>query len=147
EVYPDPDSLTRYYNFPFLNADQFVSLRKYDSLSLVYDGKFSDEYDAIMRAKGLTLPGITIKVRKKTPLEELEERYVSGLFTSGAAERTIDLTEETVFGQNIFEYLRGRVPGIRVQANGFDYQIYYRGVNSFLYPAQMDIYLDEIRTD
>jgi hypothetical protein len=147
DVYPDGDSLMRNYPFPFQDMNRFVALKKYDSLSLAGGGIFSDEYNAFMKAKGLMLPGITVKVRKKSALEELEERYVSGLFSSGASVRTIDLTNETVYGQNILEYLRGRVPGLRVQSNGFDYQLYYRGINSFLYPAQMDVYLDEIRTD
>lgn len=148
DVYPDPDSLTRCYTLPNLTAEQFISLRKYDSLSIASGGKFSDEYEAVMRAQGLMLPGITVKAKKKSALEELEERYVSGLFSSGASTRTIDLTEENIYGQNIFEYLQTRVPGLRLQANGFDYQVFYRGINSIsLGPTPMTIFLDEIQTD
>lgn len=148
DVYTEPDSLTRHFPLPVLNTEQMTSLRKYDLLSKANGGKFFDEYEAAMRAKGLTLPGITIKVKKKSPLEELEDRYVNGLFASGQSNRTIDLTGETIYGQNIFQYLQTRVPGLRVDGNGFDYQVFYRGINSiFLAPVPMAIFLDEIPTD
>ena len=141
------DSLTRSYPLPALDVPRFVSFDAYDSLSNVKNGKFSDEFDIISKAEGKMLPGVVIKVKKKSALEELEERYESPLFSGGFAERTLDLTNEKVYGFNIFEYLRERIPGLRIVQRGVDYELYYRGMTSFTGATQMEIFLDEMRTD
>jgi len=126
-----------------LNTDQFVSLRKYNSLSLAGGGIFSDEYDIGLRAKGLMLPNITVKARKKSAMQELEDRYVSSEF-SGGAEQTIDLTTEQAYGANIFYYLQSRVAGLRVEQKVGSYQVYYRSNRNFMGGSPMTIFLDEI---
>ena len=113
--------------------------------------KLGYDFDAISKAEGLMLAGVTIKAKKKNPLQELEEKYASGLF-SGFSERTIDLvnTNEVITQENIFEYLSYRVPGLSVNRDGIDYNIYYRqgiGTASSLGLIPMTLYLDEIETD
>lgn len=112
--------------------------------------KLAEDYDAILKANGLMLEGITIKVRKKSPAEELDEKYTRGMF-SGFAEKTLDLvnTEQFISENNIFDYLMSRVPGLDVTNDGIDYKVYYRQGPSLssLGPVGMTLYLNEIETD
>lgn len=57
---------------------------------VVQNNKLAVDLEAINKAGGITLSGITLKSKKKTVLEQLEEKYTSALF-SGMSERTIDL--------------------------------------------------------
>ncbi len=112
--------------------------------------KWADDFDAIQKANGLMLEGITLKIRKKSPAEELDEKYTQGPF-SGTAERSIDLvnTEDPTTGGNIFDYLLLRVPGLDVATDGNEYKLYYRQgpTISSLGPIPMVVYLNEIETD
>jgi hypothetical protein len=89
------------------------------------------DYDAIKNAKGVMLEGVTVKARKKTPIEELEEKYAAGMF-SGGDSKTIDLvnTKETESYLNIFDYLQSRVPGLSIMEPNYEsspnYRLFYR---------------------
>ncbi len=143
------DSLAR--SFPFPATDKIPSLINDSSLSL-HQAALAADYDAIQKASGLMLEGITIQgKRKKTPTEELEEKYTSGLFT-GQATRVVDLvnTDEQLPQRNIFEYIQSRVPGITVTTSPNDpmnYILYYRGGNtmSLQGPIPMKFFLNEMR--
>ncbi len=74
---------------------------------------------------GSTLENVTITGRKKSPLEELDEYYTTGMFSGGLSARSIDLTKETALSMNIFDYLRERIPGITVVQQEA-YHIFYR---------------------
>ena len=95
------------------------------------------------------LQNVTIKVRKKSPIQEMEDRYTSGLFSSYSY-KTIDLvhTDEKIYQRNIFDYIQGRVTGIQVFNKMGDYTLVFRNrfsVNSGYIP--MKIFLDEMETD
>ena len=108
------------------------------------------DYDAIARANGLMLPGITIKVHKRSPLEEVDEKYTTGFF-SGDANRVIDLihNDEAMPYNNIFDYLQSRVVGLQIFKDGLDYSVFYRQVPtaSSMGNIPMTLYLDEVETD
>jgi hypothetical protein len=148
EVNLSGDSLTKNFLFPLPDKQSFYGtiIQHEDKLA-----KWEDDYDAFVKAKGLLLSGITVKTRKKNPVEELEEKYTSGLF-NGFSAHTYDLvnTTDVITQENIFEYLAYRVPGLDVRRDGLDYNIYYRqGIASAsamgLIP--MTLYLDEYETD
>ncbi|OSZ76847.1 hypothetical protein CAP36_10450 [Chitinophagaceae bacterium IBVUCB2] len=126
--------------------------------------KYADDYDEIRKAAGLMLDEITLKVRKKSPIQELEEKYASGMF-SGMSEKTIDLinTDEVLTQENIFDYLKSRVPGLTIMDpnitdasipemgsldDGTSYKIYYRysPSASSMGPIPMTLYLNEIES-
>lgn len=127
--------------------------------------KLAEDFDAIQKANGLMLEEVTIKVRMKTPAEELNDRYARGMF-SGDAASVFDMinTNDVVVQENVFEYLQSRVPGLQVVApdyataalpsleNPFDdpssYRLYYRqGPSaSSLGNIPMALYLDEVET-
>ena len=108
------------------------------------------DYEAILKESGQMLEGITIKVQKKSQLEQVEEKYTSPLF-SGDAVRSIDLVnnDEALNYGNVFDYLQSRVNGLVIAGEGGEYAAYYRQSQSMssLGNIPMTIYLDEIETD
>lgn len=142
------DSLARLFQLPELKKQNYFyngfpgkNLEK----MLAYD------YEAIQKAEGITLAGVTVKAKKKSSLRELEEKYARGVF-SGVSERTIDMvhSDDIITSENILEYLSHKIPSLDVSRDGLDYYVYYRqGLASIssmgLIP--MTLYLDEIETD
>ncbi|MEI9810343.1 MAG: hypothetical protein WDO16_22095 [Bacteroidota bacterium] len=113
----------------------------------------ADEYDAIVKAEGKMLEGVTVKGHKKAKLQELEEEYVSGAF-SGDANRTMDLTtgEDNLSAyRNILDYLQSRVAGLQIQQlpDGSGYSVTYRQQASIsaMGDMAMTIYLNEVPSD
>ncbi len=147
DIYPDMDSIKTVSGMSSLDAQQFLWTSKtktgYDFSKMAYD------YESILKAKGEMLEGVTLKVKKKSAVQELEERYASGLF-AGLTEKTIDLvnTTEKIYQNNIFDYILGRVAGIKVEKSGFNYQLFYRQRLSLTGgPIPMQIFLNEMLTD
>ncbi|MBL7725853.1 MAG: hypothetical protein JNK27_17070 [Chitinophagaceae bacterium] len=141
------DSLGKVYTVTS-PVEQAAEIDKSPSISK--QGVLAADYDAIQKANGLMLEGVTLKVRKKSPAEELDEKYTRGMF-SGFSQKTIDLvnTEQYISENNIFDYLMSRVPGLDVTNDGVDYRVYYRQGPSLssLGPIPMTLYLNEIETD
>lgn len=145
DVYLDADSLHRAFSLPGI-AD--MGLQKINRSFL---SKWQMDYDEILKAEGLMLEEVTIKVHKKSALEELEDRYTTGLF-SGNANNSIDLVNnggETTPYLNIFDYLQFRLPGLQVFQSGLDYSLFYRQVAtpSAMGNIPMTLFLDEVETD
>lgn len=142
------DSLGRSFILPDIGKLPFSMA---DYLLMNTQPKLAYDYEAIQKANGVMLQGVTVKTKRKlSPVEELEEKYVKGAFSTDA-NKTIDLvnSKEAETYQNIFDYLQLRVPGIQVGGEGFDYQVYYRqgATISSMGNIPMTIYLDEIETD
>lgn len=73
-------------------------------------------YFDIDKEKGLLLQEVIVKAKKLTPEQEVNQRYTSGLFSSMGVARTIDLENnpDASGAMNVFEYLRGKMPGLRI---------------------------------
>lgn len=151
DVELDGDSLTRQFELPPLAWDDLPN----DQARRLLDAKkMKDEYEAILKADGTMLGEVVIKGKKKSKMEEFEEKYVSGLF-SGEALRKLDFLEEDLGPYaNIFEFLRMRVPGLTViEPNTIDsdgpaeYTIMFRQSASIsgLGSIPMTIFLDEVQ--
>ncbi len=161
DVLLDGDSLNRTFLLPPVDIIPGVVLKDISN-----EKRWQMDFDAIMKANGILLEGVTVKARKKTAVEQLDDNYTSGMFSGTAfAQRIIDLvnTDEAMVQENIFEYLKSRVPGIQVAdpvyTSGqpaldprFDtdkYRVYYRQMPSVssMGSQPMTLYLDEIETD
>ncbi len=143
KVQASGDSLMQVFQLP---AEKTPGLRSAD------DALFTSFFNAYQQQLSKTLAGITVKAKKKTTVEELESRYVSGLF-AGDAVRKMNLLEETMYGyNNIFDYIQFRVPGVGVVMNEEtnEQQFYYRhnqnSTISSMGSEAMTLYLDEIET-
>lgn len=146
EVSLDGDSLNRFFPLPEIKGKDF---HMYSTSPEVVSKKMQEEYEAVMKAKGIMLGNVTVTGHKQTKLEEFEEKYVSGLF-AGDPVRKVDLLEEDLTAyRNIFEYLQFRVPGLQVMQDGFDYILYFRqqATVSSMGNIAMALFLDETLTD
>jgi hypothetical protein len=148
DVKLDGDSLHRQYLLPQISIIDNSLI----DLSSDRGKKLIDEYNAIMKAEGLMLEGITVKAKNKTALEEVEEKYVSGLF-AGNANSTLDLTKEDLTPyRDIWDYLKFRVPGLAISTdplNPGDILVEYRqqvSVSS-MGTIPMTIFLNEVPCD
>lgn len=141
------DSLARSFPLPKFNFKNMAIGWQPTSENSI---KFVDDLDAIAKAKGLMLNNVTLKAKKKSTEELMDDKYTKGMF-SGFSERTLDLvhTDEPIVQANIFDYLMGRVPGLNISNDGPDYAIYYRqsAMPSSMGLIPMVLYLDEVEVD
>lgn len=92
--------------------------------------------------KAKELQEIVIKGHKKTPLEEMDERYASGMFTGGQG-YNFDLVNDNKSADAYFDilsFLQGRVPGLLISGAFPNVSARYRGGT----PA---FFVDEMNTD
>jgi hypothetical protein len=75
--------------------------------------------EAIFTDRGTLLPAVIVKSTVKTPAQQFDEQYVSGLFRS-AGERVISIMDDpsAIGSTNIFNFLQGRVAGLQILPSG-----------------------------
>ncbi|NOT49752.1 MAG: hypothetical protein HOP10_00570 [Chitinophagaceae bacterium] len=144
DVYPDSDSLHRHFALPAL-ATSFKRI-----MNSTPSPAWQMDYDAILKENGLMLETVTVKAKRRSAMQDLDDRYTTGLFSKDAT-RAIDLvnSEEANPYQNIFDYLQSRVPGLHIAKDGFDYTLIYRQFSSAssMGNIPMTLFLDEFETD
>ncbi len=147
DVYLSADSVNRLFQLKTPQHDYFkTNYKPGDNYlkSAAYD------YEAIQKASGIMLEEIRLKSVRKSPLQQVDERYTTGLF-SGDAIKSVDLvnSDEANPYMNIFEYLQSRVNGLQVVNDGPEYGVFYRqgpSVSS-MGNMPMSLFLDEVETD
>jgi hypothetical protein len=147
DVQIDKDSIRTAYLLSPVDKSRFTPRTVF--IKSAAENKMTFDYESILKAEGQLLKGITIKVKKKSPLQELEEKYTSGMF-SGVSVKTIDLinTNEKIYQNNIFDYIQGRVAGVSVRKSGLNYTLYYRQRFSLTGGSiPMVLYLNEMQVD
>jgi hypothetical protein len=87
-----------------------------------------------------TLQEVIVKSKSKSPLQILDEKYASGMF-SGFDGTSFDLTNDpsAMGGINILTYLQGKVAGLQISVSGAQASASWRGSNT-------DFFLNEIST-
>ena len=92
------------------------------------------------RMKIKTLENVTVKSKTKSPVQLLDEKYASGLFSGDGYQ--FDLVNDPVAwsAMNIFTYLQGKVAGLQVNTTSNPPSLQWRG-------GSPQLYLDEIATD
>jgi hypothetical protein len=89
---------------------------------------------------GNVLQTVTVRTRAKSRLQELDEKYASGLF-KGSDGYVFDLTAGNVGGGfDIFTYLQGKVAGLQISGNGANTSLTWRG-------SQTSLFLNEMPSD
>lgn len=143
----DGDTLHRFFNLPRL-AD-IPTGHEFRTAGSTRE-RYLANLAALKEGPGITLEEVKLKVRSKSRLQEVEERYASGLF-SGMSTKSIDLTDsrETAAYTNIFDYLQFRIPGLEIGTDGADYVVYYRqGPSaSSMGEIPMTIFVNEVVSD
>ena len=112
-----------------------------DSLTRSRMTKFLTEQENLKRLMAsASLQEVIVKSRVKNPLQVLDEKYASGLF-SGGDSYSFDLTDDKVVSAfDIFTFLQGRVPGLQISMNGGQSTLSWRG-------STPDLYLNEMISD
>ncbi len=90
--------------------------------------------------QGTILPAVVVRTATKSPAQQFNEQYVSGLFRSGD-ERMISVMEDpsAIGFRDIFSYLQGRVAGLQITPVGFNGGVArWRG-------SPVTFFLDEVR--
>ncbi len=89
--------------------------------------------------RGILLPAVVVRGTAKSPAQQFNEKYVSGLFRQGD-ERVLSIMDDpsAMAYPNIFSYLQGRVAGLQIQG-GFNGGVaWWRG-------SRVAFFLDEVR--
>ncbi|MCR6722460.1 MAG: hypothetical protein NVV59_19695 [Chitinophagaceae bacterium] len=114
-----------------------------DTTGFARQAQISAEEAAFLKQfEGKTLEAVVVKARTKTPIQEMDERYTSGLFSGGDGYQ-FDLVNDPLAAaqMNIFTYLQGKVAGLQVQgAVSSTPTLTWRG-------GTPQLYLNEIATD
>ena len=99
-----------------------------------------EQSDYIQKTKYKELEAVIVKAKTKTAVEQLDEKYASGLFSGGDA-ILIDVLNDP-FGKtgDIFMFLQGKVAGLQINGQGSGASLSWRG-------GAPPIYVDEMPTD
>jgi hypothetical protein len=91
--------------------------------------------------KGKVLETVTIKAKTKPILEQMDEKYASGLFQGGDGYQ-FDVLHDSraVNSLNIFSYLQGQVAGLQINTTSTPPTLQWRG-------GTPQLYLDEMNAD
>lgn len=92
-------------------------------------------------AEGKVLEEVIVKSKTKSPLQIMDEKYASGLFSGGDGYQ-FDLVNDpfATSALNIFTYLQGKVPGLQINSTVSPPSLNWRG-------GAPSIYVDEMQTD
>jgi hypothetical protein len=149
DVIPATDSIMAIGSAPVFNREALAS-RLYPGVLNEMQVKLGNDLSVLLAGEGKVLEEISVKTKRKSAMQVLDEKYSTGMFGSGNA-TVIDLvnTEEKVTQSNILDYLQGRVPGVSVSRyNATDYFVQYRNARSLMGgPIPMIMYLNEMQVD
>ncbi len=87
-----------------------------------------------------TLEGVTVKAKTKSPTEELEKKYVSGLFSGDGYQFDMINDPSAQGALDVLSYLNGRVAGLTINNSGGQSTATWRG-------SQTSIFIDEMPAD
>ena len=77
--------------------------------------------EAVFADQGSTLPAVIVRTTTKSPAQQFNDQYVSGLFRS-SDERLVSIMDDpgALGFSNIFSYLQGRIAGLQITPAGFN---------------------------
>ncbi len=73
-------------------------------------------YFSELSKPGRVLDEVVVKTKRLSPVKEVEKKYTNGLFRSAPGAKTVDLINEPPRSGalNIFEHLKGKIPGLQI---------------------------------
>ncbi len=113
-----------------------------DTTGFYRQWKLADEANQLAeRMKIKTLENVTVRSRGKSPVQLMDEKYASGLFSGGDGYQ-FDLLNDpfSTSAGNIFNYLQGKVAGLQINTGGATPSLQWRG-------GAPQLYLDEVAAD
>jgi hypothetical protein len=100
--------------------------------------KFNTEW----AAKGNVLQSVTVRTKARSKLEEMDQKYASGMFAGGDSYSFDMVNDPFAAGAiDIFSFLQGRVPGLQIQNGGMGdgATVTWRGSNTTLFLNEMQV--------
>jgi hypothetical protein len=128
-IFVDKNNLS--YSFYDTSGNYRANLLAYERLRL----------DSLL--KTTTLVNVTVTTKAKSPVEVLDEKYATGLFSGGDAAGQFDLIHDPTAAaqRDVFSFLTGRVAGLTITGSGGpQVSASWRG-------SAPDIYIDEVKAD
>ena len=125
-----------------LPAAGFFNNQVGDTIGNARHFQLSDEAMKLFQQfEGKMLENVLIKAKTKSPVEIMDQKYTSGLFSGGDGYQFDLLNDKSAIPiGNIFNYLQGKVAGLQINANDRPPSLTWRGG-----PPQL--YLDEAPVD
>lgn len=95
----------------------------------------------LMQLQGKMMETVTVTAKAKKPIEQLDEKYSSGLFKGGDAYQFDLVNDPFALGQtDVIQYLQGKVPGLQISGSPGAPTLSWRG-------GAPQFFLDEISVD
>jgi len=119
-----------------------------DSANLAGTKSLLDQINKVEKyAKAHQLAEVIVHTKKKRPVDELDEKYATGLFSGGDSYQ-FDLVNDKYAKSypDIFWYLQGRVAGLQIDDNGANVNLRWRGGRPQLFLDEMPVRVEELRT-
>jgi len=136
----------RFENGLFNQPDEKLKIAPYaainnwsDSIARQRLKYFYEEQERLKKLMAAsTLKEVTVRAKVKSVLQQLDEKYASGLFSGGDG-YSFDVGDDTRASGaiDIFTYLQGQVAGLQIINNGGPPSLSWRG-------GTPDLYLDEV---
>ncbi|MDB5251785.1 MAG: hypothetical protein JWP27_954, partial [Flaviaesturariibacter sp.] len=106
-----------------------------------------DEVTPEFNKRVRTLTEVVVQSKVRSREQELEKKYVTGLFQSGNSHSFNLIDDPFALGSyNIFTYLQGKVAGLEISGAGNDYTLSRRGSTPALYVDEMPAEMDYVST-
>lgn len=119
-----------------------------DSMAMVQLNFYLSEQEKLRRQmESATLQEVIVKAKIKSPVQVLDERYASGLFSGGDG-YSFDLTNDlsAMGAMDVLTYLQGKVAGLMVTGAGPSATVSWRGSTPDMYLNEMKMGIDMIQT-
>lgn len=93
-----------------------------------------------------TLQEVVVKSKVKSPLQILESKYTSGLFSGGDG-YSFDLSDDasSMGAQDVLSYLQGKVAGLMISGSGTQTSLSWRGGTPDLFMNEMKMAIDQVQ--
>ncbi|HEX2627749.1 MAG TPA: hypothetical protein VHM26_02015 [Chitinophagaceae bacterium] len=121
-----------------LPANGYFNNQLSDTAGFARHRSIAEQAADLIRYEGKVLGNVVVTAKKKAPLELMDEKYASGLFTGGDGYK-FDLVNDPFAASsfNIFQYLQSKVPGLQINPTDNPPSATWRG-------SETSLFLDEI---
>lgn len=121
-----------------LTANGYFNNQLSDTLGFARHRSIAEQAADLIKYEGKVLGNVVVTAKTKSPLQVMDEKYASGLFTGGDGFQFDLVNDPASAGYfNIFQYLQSKVPGLQINANGSPPSASWRG-------SPTSLFLDEI---
>ena len=144
-IHFDNGLLNQNFNKIKVDADPFNIWM--DSLARIKLNAILEEQERQKKSlAAMTLSEVVVKSRAKSPIQLLEEKYATGLFSGGDG-ISFDLSSDAnmIASIDILTYLQAKVPGLNISLSGSQPSATWRGSNTEFFLDEMPTSIDQVQ--